>query len=226
MFGRRRSSHLSTLALVVVFIVACANRVGPEVDDSTADPAETELADGGGATGDADERTEDVVDDGEEGSAALPERPGPREETTGSVPHIQTSAVLVPEVDAELERRVYSLPGVEMRESTVSLPGARSLWLGDDVELLRPEILAAGREFGHIHPDGSLHLWLPVERAEEVDAAKWGELHPWVTRDGFWNGVVMVYTPEDLDELEITVQLVVDAYNFTTGADLDPDDVA
>ena len=89
----------------------------------------------------------------------------------------------------------------------------------------REGVLGSSREFAHIHPDGSLHVWLSVERAIEVDATKWGELHPWVSRDGFWDGVVMIYTPESLDDLEITLRIVVDAYNFITGENLDPDDV-
>ncbi len=151
----------------------------------------------------------------------LPVRPGQREETTGSVPHIQLTAEPVPEVDAELRRRAYLLPGMVDRESRLSLPGARSLSLSDDVDAARPEILQAGREFGHIHPDGSMHLWLPVDRAAEVDEAKWGEYHPWVNEDGFWDGVVMVYTPESPDELEVVMRLVADAYSFVTGADVD-----
>lgn len=153
--------------------------------------------------------------------AVLPVRDGPRRETTYSVPHIQIDAEPVPEVDAALRRRAFSLPGVEDRESELSLPGARSLWLADDVELARPEVLQAGREFAHIHPNGSLHVWLPVERAKEVAETKWGELHPWVGREDFWDGLVMIYTPETLDELDVTMQLVVDAYNFITGAKLD-----
>ncbi len=151
----------------------------------------------------------------------LPVRSGEREETTGSVPHIQLTAEPVPEVDAELRRRAYLLPGVIDQESRLSLPGARSLWLSDDVEIDRPDVLQSGREFGHIHPDGSMHVWLPVERASEVDESKWGELHPWVTQEGFWDGVVMVYTPESPEELEISLRLIVDAYNFVTGSDLD-----
>ena len=33
----------------------------------------------------------------------------------------------------------------------------------------------------------------------------------------------MIHTPETLAELEITIRLVVEAYNFATGADLDPE---
>ena len=154
--------------------------------------------------------------------AALPTRDGPRRETTGGVPHIQINADPVPEVDAELRRRVYAIPGIEERPTQVSLPGALALWLADDVELEHPEVPQAGREFGHFHPDGSLHLWLPTERAKEVDETKWGELHPWVERDNFWDGVVMIYIPETDEEAAVTFQLVVDAYNYITGADLDP----
>jgi phospholipase/carboxylesterase len=156
-------------------------------------------------------------------SFVLPEREGARRQTTGSVPHIQLDAELVPAVDTELRRRAYLLPGVEDRESVLSLPGARGLWLSDEIELVRPDVIAAGREFAHIHPDGSLHVWLPVDRAVEVDQTKWGELHPWADRDGFWDGVVMIYTPETLAELEISIRLVVEAYNFVTGANLDPE---
>lgn len=100
---------------------------------------------------------------------------------------------------------------------------ARGLWLTDEVELARPEVLGGTREFAHIHPDGSLHVWLPAERAIEVEQTKWGELHPWVDREGFWDGVVMVYTPETQAELDVTIRLIVDAYNYATGADLDPE---
>ena len=154
--------------------------------------------------------------------AVLPIREGPRRQTTNSVPHVQIDAERVPEVDAELRRRVFALPGVEDRETLVSLPGARGLWLAEDLDLTRPEILPAGREFAHIHPDGSLHVWMPVDRAEEAAEKKWGELHPWVDRDDFWDGVVMIYTPETLDEVDVAMQLVVDAYNYITGANLDP----
>ena len=54
---------------------------------------------------------------------------------------------------------------------------------------------------------------------------QWGELHPWVDRDGFWDGVVMVYTPETLDELDVTIEILIDAYNFVTGNSLEPADI-
>jgi phospholipase/carboxylesterase len=155
----------------------------------------------------------------------LPERAGPRRQTTGSVPHTQIDAAAVPAVDAELRRRAFQLPGVEDLASDRSLPGARGLAFSDAVDIARADVIAGSREFAHIHPDGSLHVWTAVESAIEVDDNKWGELHPWVEREGFWDGVVMVYTPETLDELDVTIQILVDAYNYVTGAGLRPADI-
>jgi hypothetical protein len=78
---------------------------------------------------------DDAAANGGTGLAILPTRDGPRRETTGGVPHIQLNAERAPEVDEELRRRVFLLPGVEERDSQLSLPGARSLWLADDLEL-------------------------------------------------------------------------------------------
>jgi hypothetical protein len=76
--------------------------------------------------------------------------------------------------------------------------------LSDELDLTRPDVLGGSREFAHIHPDGSLHVWLPVDRALEVHETKWGEIHTWADRDGFWDGVVMVYTPATLNARDIT----------------------
>lgn len=153
--------------------------------------------------------------------AALPLRPGPPEETTGGVPHIQTSATRNADLALELTRRAYSLPDLENRQSVTSLPGAQSFWLSNDLELARPEVPVAGREFGHIHPDSSMHLWLPVDRAIEVAENGWGERHPWAEREGFWDGVVMVWAPESDEDAAVSFQLIVDAFNFVTGQNLD-----
>jgi len=203
--------QLRYLSLVLVlFVTACSDDTSQAADEATAAAPTTEAVT---AEGTADTTPASASD----GLAALPVREGPRSQTTGSVPHIQTDAVPVPDVDAELRRRVFSIPGIDEGESSLSLPGARSLLLSDDLELARPEVLATGREFGHFHPDGSLHLWLAVDRAQEVDDTKWGELHPWVERDDFWDGVVMIYVPETAAEADIALQLVADAYSFIVG---------
>lgn len=189
----------------------------------TSDPVSTSEPTNTSEPSSTSERSTSSTQSGPGELAVLPIREGPLRETSQSVPHIQLDAAPVPAVDAELRRRAFAIPTVEDMPSAVSVAGARGLWFDDELELARPEILASGREFAHIHPDGSLHLWLPSDRAAEVASAKWGELHPWVDRDGFWDGVVMVFTPESLDEVDVVIRLIVESYNFVAGANLDPD---
>jgi len=133
---------------------------------------------------------------------------------------MQIDVALEPALDRELRRRAYALPGVVDRPSVISVPGARALWLGDDVQLKRPEAILRGREFAHIHPDGSLHAILSEDRAAEAIEAGWGEPHPIALQLGM-PGLVMLYTPLAMEELDVVVQLVVDSYNFVTGRSVD-----
>ena len=147
----------------------------------------------------------------------LPARQGERPQTTNRVPHVQIGVKPVPEVDAELLRRVSALPKLDVRPTIVSLPGARGLWLLNSLRLARPEVIVRGREFAHIHPDGSLHASLPPRRAQEAVDAGWAVWHPWAKKRQGWEGFVMLYTPQSMDELDVTFQLIVDGYNYVTG---------
>ena len=149
----------------------------------------------------------------------LPERQAPRPKTTGSVPHQQIGVEAVPKVTAELFRLSFALPGIENRPSTFSLPGARGMWIADDVRITRHDQIVSGREFAHIHPDGSLHASLSEERAHEAMEAGWAEPQPIAGQLGV-PGLVMIYTPLTFEELQTVLQLVVDSYNFVTGQSL------
>ena len=148
--------------------------------------------------------------------AAVPRRVGPRPPTLPGMPHTQIGVQPVPEVNAELFRRAFRLPGVSNRPTVISVPGARALWLDPAREIAHPELIVAGREFTHIHPDGSMHLTLPVERAREAIAAGWAEPHPIARQIGL-EGLVLVYTPRTFEELEVLWTLVLDAYHHVTG---------
>ncbi|MEM7332537.1 MAG: luciferase family protein [Chloroflexota bacterium] len=150
----------------------------------------------------------------------LPERSGPRTQTSGTVPHVQIGVVHIDAINEALARRAFSLPGVENRPMIVSLPGAQGMWLSDELELARPEVIVAGREFAHIHPDGSLHAPLPFERSIEVAEKGWGERHPWADEREGWDGFVMLFTPQNNAELDIIFQLIVESYNHVTGQTL------
>jgi len=149
----------------------------------------------------------------------LPKRPGPVPTTTTEIPHVQIGVEIVPEVNDELIRRVYSLPGIEKRKSVVA--GWQGLWINEQIHIVYPESLIGGREFGHIHDDGSLHIFLEPFRAEEAVEACWAIYHPFAVQglEG-WDGFVMLYTPLSFDELDVTFQLIVDAYNYITAQKL------
>jgi phospholipase/carboxylesterase len=146
----------------------------------------------------------------------IPARRGPRPQVQQGMPHTQIGVQPVPEVNAELHRRAFALPGVAARATIISVPGARALWLDEAMELAHPEVIVAGREFTHIHPDGSLHLPLPAQRASEAIAAGWAEPHP-VARMMGVDGLVLVFTPRDFDELEVVWGLLLDSYCHVTG---------
>ncbi len=146
----------------------------------------------------------------------IPRRAGPRPPTQQAMPHTQIGVTPVVEVNLELFRRAFGLPGVQNRPTLISVPGARGMWLDESVTHVRPGVILAGREFSHIHPDGSMHLTLPPDRAHEAIEAGWAEPHP-IARQMGREDLVLVYTPRTFDELEVLWSLVLDAYCYVTG---------
>ena len=150
----------------------------------------------------------------------LPKRSGSRPRTTPTNPHTQLEQNPERQVVEELGRRIFSLPDVEERPSAISVPGARALWLRENVPAGPPEAFMIGREFAHIHPmpDSSLHAALPPEVAQEAVEKGWAEQHP-VARMGYiTQNVVMIYAPRGAEEIEVIAGLVVEAYRYAGGA--------
>jgi len=150
-------------------------------------------------------------------SAPLPERSGPRIQTSGKVPHVQIGVQAIEEINQELFQLAFSLPDLEEHPTIVSLPGAIGMWLADGVPVQNPKAIVSGREFAHIHTDGSLHAPLPFERALELEKKGWGERHPWADRRDGWEGLVMLYSASTEDELKTLMQLITESYNYVTG---------
>ena len=152
----------------------------------------------------------------------LMKREGPTPRTTRGIPHKQFTATLIPELRDDLLRRVAALPNVRVAPTEVSLPGATGFKLDDQLELAHGEIIVGGREFGHVHPDGSLHLSLSKQRAKDAILAGWAVLHPWSQVRPHWDGFVLIYTPRSQAEADVIFQLVVDSYNHITGRNIRP----
>jgi hypothetical protein len=147
----------------------------------------------------------------------LPDRDSPRPETTNGVPHVQLDIEPVPELTALMLKHVAELSGVTLGETRVSLPGAVGFQLNADVILANPDVIVGGREFAHVHTDGSLHASLEPELARAAVDAGWATPHPWADQRPGWEGFVMIYTPTTEAELEVVLHLVRESYTYVTG---------
>ena len=150
----------------------------------------------------------------------LPLRETPIPQTTNGVPHVQIGVDAVPELTEALLKQVAKFPGVKLGPTRVSLPGAVGFQFEDEVPLARPEVIVGGREFAHVHPDGSLHASLHPDTARAAIKASWAVAHPWADQRAGWEGFVMIYTPTTPSELDIVLQLLRDSYSFITGKTL------
>ena len=155
----------------------------------------------------------------DEGGRPLPERRGPRPQTTPTNPHMQLDQLPRGRVLASLADLLFSLPGVREEPSAISVPGARALWLEPNDARGPREAFLVGREFAHLHPapEGSLHAALPPSLVADAIAQGWAEVHP-VARLGLIPGnVVMLYAPRDDEEVAVVLDLVRAARAFARG---------
>jgi Family of unknown function (DUF5519) len=136
------------------------------------------------------------------------------------MPHVQEDQNAPPEPRRMLAERVYALPDVEERPTTVSAPGARAIWLKDAIAKGPADAFLAHREIGHFHPwDGSMHLALPPELVRQAVSAGWAEVHP-VARAGQAPGnMVMIFGPRDGCEVDVVFDLVLASYRRAGGRD-------
>jgi Family of unknown function (DUF5519) len=148
---------------------------------------------------------------------SLPTRWGPPPRTTVGVPHQQLDGGMDPALHLELLRRLVALPGVALRPSAVS-DESTGLVLADDLPLPDPRLATwrGRREFAQVHGDGSLHVILPPRRARQAIAAGWAERHPLAEAFGC-DGLVLLFVPRSLSELDTVTRLVCDAYAWWTG---------
>lgn len=149
----------------------------------------------------------------------LPERSGPRPRTTPTNPHTQLDQQPSDTIQhALLAAEVFALPGVTERESAISVPGARALWLEAFRDVAPEDAFMIDVEFAHLHPgaDQSLHVMLRPDLVAAAIDAGWGEQHP-VARTGLIPpNAVMLYAPRDDVEREVVASLVSAAHAYAT----------
>ena len=147
----------------------------------------------------------------------VPRRQGPSPLTTrpspeNPFPHQQLTQTAPAALQERLFRRATSLPGVTVRDSCVSVPGARAFHLDEEMARGPEEAFQCAREFAHLHPpgDGSMHLTLPAIVRDEVREKGWGEPHP-------ISGTILLFGPRDEIELETVWQVLLVSYRFALG---------
>ena len=112
----------------------------------------------------------------------LPKRAGPIPQTTDGVPHVQLNHSSPDHIKYQLLVCVGRIPGVVVRDTVISLPGAEGFWLSEGMDLANQDSIVGGREFAHIHPDGSLDQVMHAGFAPQAIGAGWAISHPWADR--------------------------------------------
>lgn len=146
----------------------------------------------------------------------LKPRLGEKPETTSKLPHAQLTDHGPDDVIQKLHAFCFALPGVNNEQSGISVPGARALVV-DSACACNPKAFMIGREFAHIHPfpdNGSMHIQLPEEDALEVIANGWGEDHYLVTLGHLRQGLVLLFSPRNDDELETIKTIVLRGHEY------------
>ena len=154
----------------------------------------------------------------------LPEREGERPKTGNHVPHLQLSDTSPPEFVVELmEWAVKNLPDVREERTRISVSSTRALWLDESVPVAHDDSFMpppGGREFAHVHADGSMHLCMSDAAIHELVEKSWGEPHP--MKDQGVNEV-LCYAPRIREELEIVKVALVKSYYYATGRTFNSD---
>lgn len=153
-------------------------------------------------------------------SERLARRSGAPPRTTDTNPHTQLDQQPGDTAQHDLlAEELFSLPQVSERQSMISVPGARALWL-DAREGAPADAFMIGAEFAHLHPgaDQSLHVMLPPDLVAGAIEAGWAEQHPAAQRGLIHPNAVMLYAPRDDSERAVVASLVRAAHAYATNA--------
>lgn len=154
----------------------------------------------------------------------LPVRSGVRPTVSWTIPQEQLSDTAPPELQERLLARLAALPGVTVRQSAISVPGAHGLMLGPTASgPLDAFLVPPAGEFAHQHPghDGSLHVTLPLPLVADAIAKGWAQAYP-LAGVRLTPGMVLIYGPRSETELETVAGIEATAHAYATGTASSP----
>ncbi len=110
-----------------------------------------------------------------------------------------------------------TFPKVRREPSRISVATSVAMWLDENEDVAHDDAFmppSGGREFTHLHLDGSIHTVVATEVEDEIIAKKWGVRHMYYNR-----GVkeVLLYAPRNQEELKIIKAVVIKSYEYATG---------
>ena len=159
----------------------------------------------------------------------MTEREGSLPQTHSCLPHYQIDQNPSPEIFSVLYRKIFVNDETKdccfdgatgPLRSLISLPNTLAMQMKDGVPYSQGLV---GREFSHLHHegDGSLHLVLSNADAAVLFAKKRGERHlmagKMINGKSLCSGLVMVYAPRTLEEIDIVMEIVKAGYQFARG---------
>ena len=155
----------------------------------------------------------------------LRSRPGRRPKTGDSVPHLQHSDKSPEAIREALKAwALKTLPSVREEDTRISVSTTRAFWLDEKIDAVHDDCFMpppGGREFAHLHLDGSLHLCMSDESVDELIARAWGEPHP-MRNQGV--NEVLLYAPRNEGDLQTAKYVLAEAYTYATGIELEAPD--
>ncbi len=110
-----------------------------------------------------------------------------------------------------------TFPKVRKEPTRISVPTTVAMWLDEkenvghiDAFMIPP----GGREFTHLHEDGSIHTIVDSDTEDEILSKNWGVRHMFYDR-----GIkeILVYAPRNDEDLEIVKTVVIKSYEYATG---------
>jgi len=148
----------------------------------------------------------------------LPERNGETPQIGQTPPQLQFSDKSPRDIYQKFHDWMFStFPKVRKEPTRISVPTSTAMWLDENenvghIDAFMPP--SGGREFTHIHLDGSFHTVVSTDVENEIITKKWGVRHMYYDQ-----GVkeVLVYAPRNEDEIEITKTIVIKSYEYATG---------
>ena len=148
----------------------------------------------------------------------IPERQGEAPEIGQVPPQLQFSDKSPREIYQKFHHWMFStFPKVRKEPTRISVPSSIAMWLDENQDVGHIDAFMppkGGREFTHLHLDGSIHTVVASEIEEEIISKKWGVRHMYYNR-----GVkeVLVYAPRNEKELEVLKSIVIKSYEYATG---------